>query len=46
MRKNMSSENILYNNQQTKYPNIRELGIRLLKGIKVKFPRERINNFK
>ena len=46
MRKNMSSENILYNNQQTKYPNIRELGIHLLNGIKVKFPRERKNNLK
>ena len=46
MRKNMSSENILYNNRQTKYPNIRELGIHLLNGIKVKFPRERKNNLK
>ena len=41
MRKNMSSENLLFGKHQTKYQAIRELGSKVLNSLKVKMPRSR-----
>ena len=41
MRKNMSSENLLFGKHQTKYQAIRELGSKILNSLKVKMPRSR-----
>ena len=41
MRKNMSSENLLFGKHQTKYQAIREIGHNILNGIKVRMPRSR-----
>ena len=41
MRKNMSSENLLFSKHQTKYQAIRELGSKILNSLKVKMPRSR-----
>ena len=41
MRKNMSSENLLFSKHQSKYQAIRELGSKVLNSLKVKMPRSR-----
>ena len=41
LKKNMSSENLLFGKHQTRYQAIRELGSNILNSIKVKLPRNR-----